>query len=103
MVKIITLRPFRGDEGFVAPKTTLDVSDKRADQLVKKKLATYLVGAKMAPAPAKNKMEPAAGATKGGAAAATAGESPTTAPRTGSQTGEVKPASSSRRARRRKA
>lgn len=101
MVKIITLRPFRGDEGFVAPKTTLDVSEKRADQLVKKKLATYLVGAKMAAAPAKNKMEPAAEATKGGAAAATAG--PTTAPRTGSRIGEVKPASSSRRARRRKA
>lgn len=45
-VTIVSLRPWRGQEGFVAPKTTLVVDERRANELVKKGLATFDVGEK---------------------------------------------------------
>lgn len=112
---ITTLRPFRGDEGFVRARTTMEVSDSRAKRLVEKGLATYAVGAlqnKAIPASRSGPSKPEevqqgaepeeAGEEAGGEATAAAGADPTPARRRGSRTGAGKSRSSSRQARARK-
>jgi len=112
---ITTLRPFRGDEGFVTARTTMDVSEKRAKALVEKGLAVYAVGAqtvairnKALPASRSGPGKPVAraqGAAKeagGEEATVQTAEDPTPSPQRGSRTGAKKSRSSSRRVRRQK-
>lgn len=99
-MQVRAVKQFNGAEGMVRPRQVLDVTDRRAAQLIEKGLAEPYAAGKMEAGATTNKMQ--AAATPGPSASPAAGAAnPTSASQAGGPTGKAKPASSSRPARRR--